>query len=160
MSYELVFESVTRKSSSEATTERTQPELSVGVKKLLENAVAEARKRGHHYIGSEHLLLGMLVYPEREITDLLSQLKMKPDDIRKSIEQVLSEPPRAESQQYGTFTLFSRQLQITITPKPSTQQEKLIAQIPLISFMGQITKGEKGTVRIENDSYSVEISIE
>src|SRR5262249_24564389 len=35
-------------------------DLAPGTKRVLELAVDEARRTGHHYIGTEHLLLGMV----------------------------------------------------------------------------------------------------
>jgi ATP-dependent Clp protease ATP-binding subunit ClpC len=35
-------------------------ELSAGVQQVLEFAIEEARRMGHHYIGTEHLLLGLV----------------------------------------------------------------------------------------------------
>lgn len=40
--------------------------LSKTAKTVLQLAVEEARKMGHHYVGTEHLLLGLVVYAENE----------------------------------------------------------------------------------------------
>ena len=37
----------------------TRPELSPGVQQVLEFSIEEARRLSHHYIGTEHLLLGL-----------------------------------------------------------------------------------------------------
>jgi excisionase family DNA binding protein len=60
-------------------------------KESIELAVQEARSFGHHYIGTEHLLLGLL----REEEDIASQVLRKAgvtvDDARRLVKQVLSE---------------------------------------------------------------------
>src|SRR5512139_2737138 len=38
----------------------TKLDLSPGTQQVLEFAVDEARRMGHHYIGTEHLLLGLM----------------------------------------------------------------------------------------------------
>lgn len=40
----------------------------------IEAALREARRRGHHFIGTEHLLLGMLAEPDAVATRVLAQL--------------------------------------------------------------------------------------
>ena len=45
-------------SESEEPTDRI--DLSPGVQQVLEYAIEEARRMGHHYIGTEHLLLGLI----------------------------------------------------------------------------------------------------
>ena len=39
--------------------------------RVLESAVQEAMRLGHNYIGTEHLLLGVLAVPGLEATDVL-----------------------------------------------------------------------------------------
>jgi excisionase family DNA binding protein len=60
-------------------------------KESIELAVQEARSLGHHYIGTEHLLLGLL----REEEDIASQVLRKSgvtlEEARKLIKQILAE---------------------------------------------------------------------
>ena len=65
---EELVERMTR-ASARATT--IAPELSPGTKRVLELAVDEARRMGHHYIGTEHLLLGLVRLPEGVAIDIL-----------------------------------------------------------------------------------------
>src|SRR5436309_4092887 len=59
-------------------------------KASLELAVQEARSLGHHYLGTEHLLLGLL----REEPELASQVLLKPgitvEKVRTLVKQVLA----------------------------------------------------------------------
>ncbi len=52
------------------------------MKEVTETAVAEARKFGHHYIGTEHLLLGLLQQPDAIPAAVLAEVGLKVDDVR------------------------------------------------------------------------------
>ena len=69
----------------------TRPELSPGTQKVLELAVEEARKLGHHYIGVEHLLLGLTSYNDGVAIAALAKLGVTPEQIRRQTERVLKE---------------------------------------------------------------------
>ena len=65
-------------------------ELSNETQQVLEFAVDEARRLGHHYIGTEHLLLG-LVRGEGTALEVLRRLGVTPDDVRRQTRRVLQE---------------------------------------------------------------------
>jgi ATP-dependent Clp protease ATP-binding subunit ClpC len=71
----------------------TRMDLSPATKKVLELAVDEARRMGHHYIGTEHLLLGLVRHPEGVAMDVLKELRISPDEIRRQTRRVLQENP-------------------------------------------------------------------
>ena len=68
-------------------------ELSAGTKKVLELAVDEARRMGHHYIGTEHLLLGLVRQQEGVAIDVLRRLGVTPEEVRRQTRRVLQESP-------------------------------------------------------------------
>jgi ATP-dependent Clp protease ATP-binding subunit ClpC len=68
-------------------------DLSPGTKKVLELAVDEARRMGHHYIGTEHLLLGLVRQQEGVAIDVLKRLGVSPEEIRRQTRRVLQESP-------------------------------------------------------------------
>ncbi len=68
-------------------------DLSPATKRVLELAVEEARRMGHHYIGTEHLLLGLVRYPEGVASDVLRELKISPEEIRSQTRRVLQDNP-------------------------------------------------------------------
>ena len=68
-------------------------DLSPGTRRVLELAIEEARRMGHHYIGTEHLLLGLVRQEEGIAIEVLKKLGIKPDDIRKQTRRVLQESP-------------------------------------------------------------------
>jgi ATP-dependent Clp protease ATP-binding subunit ClpC len=69
-------------------------DLSPGTQQVLEYAVDEARRLGHHYIGTEHLLLGLVRYGEGIANDVLKKLGVTPEQIRKQTRRVLQESSR------------------------------------------------------------------
>ncbi len=71
----------------------TRMDLSPATKRVLELAVDEARRMGHHYIGTEHLLLGLVRHPEGVAIDVLKELHISPDEIRRQTRRVLQENP-------------------------------------------------------------------
>ncbi len=66
-------------------------DLSPGTQQVLEYAVEEARRMGHHYIGTEHLLLGLVRYGEGVAMDVLRKLGVTPEQIRRQTRRVLQE---------------------------------------------------------------------
>ena len=74
------------------------PELSPGTKRVLELAVDEARRMGHHYIGTEHLLLGLVRLPEGVAIDILKRLGVSPEEVRRQTRRVLQESPVQSTQ--------------------------------------------------------------
>jgi ATP-dependent Clp protease ATP-binding subunit ClpC len=72
-------------------------DLSPGTKKVLELAVDEARRMGHHYIGTEHLLLGLVRQQDGVAIDVLRRLGISPEEVRRQTRRVLSESPVQQS---------------------------------------------------------------
>ena len=70
-----------------------QVDLSPGTKRVLELAVDEARRLGHHYIGTEHLLLGLVRQTEGVAIEVLKRLGVSPEEVRRQTRRVLQESP-------------------------------------------------------------------
>jgi ATP-dependent Clp protease ATP-binding subunit ClpC len=66
-------------------------DLSPGTQQVLEYAVDEARRMGHHYIGTEHLLLGLVRHGEGVAIDVLRKLGVTAEQIRRQTRRVLQE---------------------------------------------------------------------
>jgi len=88
-----VEELVERMTRASTRSSSTAPELSPGTKRVLELAVDEARRMGHHYIGTEHLLLGLVRLPEGVAIDILKRLGVSPEEVRRQTRRVLQENP-------------------------------------------------------------------
>ena len=58
-------------------------------KKVLEFAIEEARNLGHNYVGTEHLLLGLLRENEGVAAQVLMNLGLKLDDVRSEVLSIL-----------------------------------------------------------------------
>ena len=72
-------------------------DLSPGTQQVLELAVEEARQMGHHYIGTEHILLGLVRYGEGVALDVLGKLGIKPEQIKRQTRRVLQEGSASRS---------------------------------------------------------------
>ncbi len=71
----------------------TQPTLTPRTKRVIELSVDEARRLGHHYIGTEHLLLGLIREGEGVAVDVLRRLGAPPEEIRRQVNRLLQEAP-------------------------------------------------------------------
>ena len=93
-----VEELVERLTRATTRSSAVQLDLSPGTKKVLELAVDEARRMGHHYIGTEHLLLGLVRQSEGVAIDVLKRLGVSPEEVRRQTRRVLQESPMQSSQ--------------------------------------------------------------
>ncbi|MBP7693386.1 MAG: ATP-dependent Clp protease ATP-binding subunit [Anaerolineales bacterium] len=90
-----VQEMVERLTGANKTGSLAKIDLSPGTKRVLELAVDEARRMGHHYIGTEHLLLGLVRQNEGVAVDVLKKLGISAEQIRRQTRRVLQENPSA-----------------------------------------------------------------
>jgi len=90
MASDRVREVVKRVSGSSASFDANRVELSMETQQVLEHAVEEARRLGHHYIGTEHILLG-LVRVEGVAMEVLRRLGVTAEQIRRQTRRVLNE---------------------------------------------------------------------
>ena len=68
-------------------------------KKVIELAVDEARKLNHHYIGTEHILIGILREGDGVAAGVLENLGASLEDVRIESEKILSENVTSNSKQ-------------------------------------------------------------
>ncbi len=78
--------------------------LTPRTKRVIELAVDEARRLGHHYIGTEHLLLGLVRAGEGVAVDVLKGLGVSLDKVRSQTARVMMET----SSQTGSGTSSSK----------------------------------------------------
>ena len=65
-------------------------------KKVIEFAIEEARNLGHNYVGTEHLLLGLLREHDGVAAQVLMNLGLKLDDVRAEVLNILGASQEAE----------------------------------------------------------------
>ena len=90
MTSERVRDVVARVSTASINFDPNRIELAAETQQVLEFAVDEARRLGHHYIGTEHILLG-LVRIESTAMEALRRLGVTADQIRRQTRRVLNE---------------------------------------------------------------------
>ncbi|MCS6773757.1 MAG: ATP-dependent Clp protease ATP-binding subunit [Thermoflexales bacterium] len=85
-----------------------KPELTPRTKAVLELAVEEARKLGSAYIGTEHLLLGLIRQGDGVAIDVLRQIGLTPERIRReTMRAIQQEQPEGGSRAGGAATAAS-----------------------------------------------------
>jgi predicted nucleotide-binding protein len=77
-------------SSASSDFDPNRVELASATQQVLEFSVEEARRLGHHYIGTEHILLG-LIRVESTAMEVLGRLGLTADQIRRQTRRVLNE---------------------------------------------------------------------
>jgi len=93
----------------------TQPILTPRTKRVIEIAVEEARRLGHHYIGTEHLLLGLLREEDGVAVDVLRRLGAPPEKVRERVTHLLQEVPVHAGQRRESSTPTVDQLGTDLT---------------------------------------------
>jgi len=68
-------------------------ELAPATEQVLSMAIDEARRMGHHYIGTEHLLLGMIRQGEGVGIEVLRNLGLTPEQVRRQTRRILDKTP-------------------------------------------------------------------
>ena len=76
-------------------------------KRVLELALEEARQLGHNYIGTEHLLLGLLREGEGVAARVLENLDADPSKIRSQVIRMVGESQEAVGAAPGAGMFFS-----------------------------------------------------
>jgi len=107
---------VQRKGSMEGLSPRT--------KRVIESAVDEARKMNHQYIGTEHLLLGLIREGSGPASDVLKEMGIDPDLLRTQTTRAIMQAPvrpRAERKKAGQTPLMD-QLGVDLTTKAEEQK--------------------------------------
>lgn len=75
-------------------------ELAPGTERVLQMAFEEARRLGHHYIGTEHLLLALVRQEEGVGIEVLRRLGITPEQVRRQTRRILQDgtPSRSSKQ--------------------------------------------------------------
>jgi ATP-dependent Clp protease ATP-binding subunit ClpC len=103
MTSDRVREVIRRVSTSSVGFDPSRVELAGDTQQVLEFAVDEARRLGHHYIGTEHILLG-LVRVDGTALEVLRRLGVTPEQIRRQTRRVLNESASSAPAPAGSGT--------------------------------------------------------
>ena len=117
MTADRLREVVNRHASISSDFDPNRVELASQTQKTLEFAVEEARRLGHHYIGTEHILLG-LVRVESAAVEVLHRLGVTEDQIRRQTRRVLNENAASAPNIPSRSDIPTR---IDVRPKPLSQ---------------------------------------
>ncbi|MFL2764270.1 MAG: ATP-dependent Clp protease ATP-binding subunit [Dehalococcoidia bacterium] len=95
--------------------------LTPRAKKVIELAVDEARRLNHNYIGTEHLLIGLLREGEGVAAGVLDSLQVNLENLREQTEKVLEEVFQ-QSQSSSSSSSYSSQASAPKTKTPTLDQ--------------------------------------
>jgi ATP-dependent Clp protease ATP-binding subunit ClpC len=99
----------------------SEQELTARAKKVIEYAIEEAKRLNHHYIGTEHLLLGLVRNGEGVATGVLDIMGVSLEQVRNQVMRVL---------RHGTTPSTER----TTTTQQSPQQRQ--SKTPYLDALG------------------------
>ncbi|MBI3761828.1 MAG: ATP-dependent Clp protease ATP-binding subunit, partial [Chloroflexi bacterium] len=136
-----IQEMIERTIGSGGRTSFAKIDLAPGTKRVLELAVDEARRMGHHYIGTEHLLLGLVRQNEGLAIDVLKKLGVSPEQIRRQTRRVLQESPVAAGKA-GTQTKKEKQ-KTPLVDQLATDLTALAEENKLDPVIGRQTEIER-----------------
>lgn len=101
-------------------------DLAPGTQQVLEFAIEEARRMGHHYIGTEHLLLGLVRSQDGMAMEVLRKLGVTSEQIRRQTRRILQESSTTPS------TTTPAAATPTAPNRPSQRQEQNKPKTPLV----------------------------
>ena len=103
MTSDRVREVIRRVTTSSSSFDPNRVELAAETQQVLEHAVDEARRLGHHYIGTEHILLG-LVRVDSTAMEVLRRLGVTAEQIRRQTRRVLNESASSPTPAGGSLS--------------------------------------------------------
>jgi ATP-dependent Clp protease ATP-binding subunit ClpA len=138
-------------------------ELGSETQQALEFAVEEARRFGHHYIGTEHILLG-LVRQEGVAMDVLRRLGVRAEQIRRQTRRVLNESAAAPKNiSTGTVPVSQRLHQVVILHAQEDQKKTIESFIQTMGLnpvlIDNHPKIEQGLELLDGFSKDVDLAI-
>lgn len=105
---------------------------------LLNLATEQARQKGHHYVGTEHILLGLTEQKDSRASNALQKAGLKIDDVRNKVNQTLEESspqlPRYTFSPSGNLYAFVQQSLDKLSKADQSDVQTIAAsQIQLLS---------------------------
>ncbi len=118
-------------------------ELSAGTEEVIQLAIEEARRLGHHYIGTEHLLLGLVSQGDGIGVDVLRRLGYTPEQIRRQTRRVLQESPARRASRPAGRSRKEPQVKTPLLDQLATDLTKLAEENKLDPVIGRQTEIER-----------------
>ncbi|MBV8822352.1 MAG: helix-turn-helix domain-containing protein [Chloroflexi bacterium] len=118
--------------------------LTPRAKKVIELAVDEARHLHHHYIGTEHLLLGLLREGSGIAAEILKSLGLSMEQTRMETLRVLSDVTR-QAEEHAETTEEGTEVQQAEVQEPVEEQHTPPPAVPA-EVSSLLTEGEQGLI--------------
>ena len=150
-------------------------DLSPGTKRVLELAVDEARRMGHHYLGTEHLLLALVRQTDGTAIGILKRCDITPEEVRRQTRKVLQEGPIKPAQPTPPVEVPSQPARVSAAKNPTLQVSVTDTQTGTVKFdlalpLNQveaildavydlIDAGENGKVVVDDSDHAQRIEI-
>ncbi|MCK4962997.1 MAG: ATP-dependent Clp protease ATP-binding subunit, partial [Anaerolineales bacterium] len=112
-------------------------ELAPGTEQVLQIAIEEARRMGHHYIGTEHLLLGLVHRGEGVGIDVLRRLGITPEQIRRQTRRILQESPTRRTARQAGATRKEQEAKTPLVDQLATDLTLLAEEKKLDPVIGR-----------------------
>jgi ATP-dependent Clp protease ATP-binding subunit ClpC len=109
-------------------------------KKVLEYATAEGRSLNHNYIGTEHLLLGLLCEQEGLAAQILMNLGLNLDNVRKEVLNLLGVSQPMSKIIEGTGTEHKAQLAMEKAGRNLTELARERKLLPAVAWTDEIER--------------------
>lgn len=112
-------------------------DLAPGTEKVLQQAVEEARRMSHHYIGTEHILLGLMRQGEGVGIDVLRRLGITPEQVRRQTRRILQEGPGLRSPKKAASARKDKKSKTPLLDQLATDLSKLATEGKLDPVIGR-----------------------
>jgi ATP-dependent Clp protease ATP-binding subunit ClpC len=121
-------------------------DLAPGTQQVLEYAIDEARRMGHHYIGTEHLLLGLVRSTDGLGMEVLRKLGITAEQIRRQTRRILQESSSNPPAGQQPAAQASASAAANRPAGRSQEKDKDKAKTPLVDQLATdlTTKAEEG----------------
>ncbi len=112
-------------------------DLAPGTEKALQQAAEEARRMNHHYIGTEHILLGLVRQGEGVGIDVLRRLGITPEQVRRQTRRILQEGPSPRSSKRAAPAHKEKQAKTPLLDQLATDLSNLAIEGKLDPVIGR-----------------------
>lgn len=123
-------------------TQKGQLPFTPRAKKVFEHSLREALSLGHNYIGTEHILLGLVREEDGASTQILYDHNIAPDDVRNAVIKTLSGPGQRKKEVEEQNRQWEKQHKTEAENSKSNGLTKLVLshrKVPVTITCGDLT---------------------